>query len=305
MNTAHLEEFLFSGTSVNPRSRQVTTARVLGRLRRRGLVASTQRLVGGPGGGSARLVYHLTEAGYRVLGTLDPAFGRRRLPPRSSLFIEHTLMTADVAVAFHRAARTHRGHAVSEWEPDWQVADRVGSSVVVPDAHLVYATEGSEIDAFIEVDLGSERPSRFARKICGYVEVYRAGSWRTELPSWPLVLTITPTVSRATALRRATEDVLRLQDQLIAASPLEFDFGALPDVQGPNGPLGEIWQVAGRAGRYSLIPTPPNAMRPTAIVANERPEPSRAPRLPSPAARPAVKEGYGHSNLSNGTRDGT
>ncbi|MDQ2912587.1 MAG: replication-relaxation family protein [Chloroflexota bacterium] len=280
LNTAQLEEFLFSGSAVKPRSRELTTARILARLRRRGLIAATPRLVGGPGGGSARRVHHLTDAGFRFVRTLDPALGDQRAPARSSLFIEHALMTADVAIAFHRYARAHSGHSLAEWAPEWQAADRLGSFQVVPDGLLVYATEAWEIQAFVEIDLGSERPSRFAQKITAYLAVYREGAWRRRLASWPIVLTVAPDATRATALRRASEDVLRLEGQPSdAAVGIEFAFAALADLSGEGGPFGRIWHVADRPGVHTLVP----ASRPDGEVpsaSDDRP----LDRVPGPDA---------------------
>ncbi len=154
----------------------------------------------------------------------------------------------------HRAARPRPGHDLAEWEPEWQAAERLGSGVV-PDGRVVYATETYEVSAFVEADLGTERPSRFAEKIASYLEAYRAGRWRERLPAWPLVLTVTTTATRATALRRATEDVLeRQRDRERLAATIEFDFAPLPDLQGPAGPLGRIWQTAGIPGLHALIP---------------------------------------------------
>jgi hypothetical protein len=120
---------------------------------------------------------------------------------------------------------------------------------------LVYATDEWELHAFLEIDLGSERPSRFARKIGAYLEVYGEGMWRKELASWPIVLTVTPDAARVAALRRATEDVLRIASQgPDAVSGVEFDFAALADVTGEAGPLAAIWHVAGRCGVHSLAP---------------------------------------------------
>jgi hypothetical protein len=254
LNTAHLEEFLFDGSDVLPSSRQVTTRRMLARLRKRGLIVSTTRLVGGPGGGSARLVWQLTDAGRALASALEPG-PRTRRPPRSTLFIDHCLMTADVAIAFMKAARARPGHDLGEWASDWEAAERLDSSVVVPDAHFVYATDAWEFHACLEADLGTERPSRFAERIRQYIDAYRSGSWRARLPTWPLVLTVTPSAARAKALRRATEDVLRLErDVEGVAGATEFDFASLSDLQGPTGPLGAIWQVAGRTGLHALIP---------------------------------------------------
>ncbi len=286
LNTAQLEELVFAESRVRPASRRVLVRRILGRLRRRGLVAHSRRLVGGPEGGSARLAYHVTPAGYRIVAALEPALEDPVAPPRSHLFLEHALATAEVMLAFRRAARAHPGHQLAEWEPDWQAAERLRSAKVVPDARLVYATATWEVSAFVEVDLGSERPSRFAEKIDAYLDAYRAGAWRERLPAWPLVLTITTTLARVTALRRASEDVLeRRRDRERLRLATEFDFAALPDLQRAPGPLGAIWQVAGRAGLHSLVASAAegDASRPgAASVGSALVVPSSAVSLPLP-----------------------
>ena len=60
-----LEDFLFGGSSFTPLSRQVITRRVLRRLKHKGLLLETPRLVGAAGG-TARLVYFLTAKGYNL-----------------------------------------------------------------------------------------------------------------------------------------------------------------------------------------------------------------------------------------------
>jgi len=253
LNSAQFEGFLFEGSSVAQASREVITRRVLRSLRKRGLIQANSRLVGGTGAGSARPVYQATEAGCRYLGRIDPALRGLRPPSREALSPEHALACADVALAFVRAARSHTGHAVSDWESERRAAELLGSSRVVPDGYIVYETSAWEIGAFVEVDLGTESPSRFARKVADYIAVLRSGSWRAQLPSWPLVLTVTPTVVRAKSLRRATENVVRREpDAERLAKVAEFDFAALPDVLA-RGPLAEIWQIASRDGFHTLI----------------------------------------------------
>ncbi len=254
LSSSQLERFLLPEAALTAQSRRVITKRILGSLRKRGLVAPGPYLVGGPGGGSARLVYHLTDAGQRAAAVLDPALYLRQRRRPNSFFLEHALMCAEAALAFHDAARTHPGHELSEWLADWQIAELLGSSRVVPDALLTYSTRSWEFDAFVEVDLDSERPRRFAAKIAAYLDLYRRGAWRRRLRAWPLVLTIAKGAARASALRRATEELIRRQRDATRLSRLEFDFAALPALLGPEGPLGAIWQVAGREGLQRLIP---------------------------------------------------
>jgi len=250
----HLAELLFGGSPHTPRSKRVLTQRVLDGLRQRSLVAATQRLVGGPGGGSGRVGYFLTPRGARLAATLVPGLPLRRDSAiRGTFLVGHAAMTADVALAFRRAARTRAGHELVDWECDWQAALRLGSSTVIPDARLVYRTAGYELTAFIEIDLGTEGTRFFARKVERYLDLYVSGDWRSYLSVWPLVLTVTPQQSRASALRLATESVLEAHGYS-EADPIQFDFAAVGDVTGSNGPLGSVWQVAGRSGVHPLTP---------------------------------------------------
>jgi hypothetical protein len=273
LNTTQLEDFVTDRAKLKPHSRFIAVQRSLTRLKAQGLIAETPRLLGGPGGGSARVVYHLTQKGYRLAQALDPSKPGHRPPPHSAMFIEHALMTADVAIAFIAEARKHPGHQMSEWEQDWQAAERLCSRAVVPDGYFVYATLEWEIHAFVEVDLGTESPSRFAQKVPAYVAAYRSGSWRAQLPAWPLVLTVAPTIARATALRRASEDALRRErhpERLARAT--EFDFAALPDLRGPHGPLGPIWQIAERSALHPLIPADDRSDEPRGTSSMTGPE---------------------------------
>lgn len=67
------------------------------------------------------------------------------------------------------------------------------------------------------------------------------------------MLTVTPTAQRASALRVATEAVVAPYAERIAQAT-KFAFASLDDLLGARGPLGTIWQVAGREGLELLIP---------------------------------------------------
>src|SRR4029077_9567432 len=117
-----LEDFVTDRAKLKPHSRFIAVQRSLTRLKDQVLIAETPRLLGGPGGGSARVAYHLTQKGYRLARALDPSTAGHRPPPHGAMFIEHALMTADVAIGFITEARKHPGHQMSEWEQDWQAA---------------------------------------------------------------------------------------------------------------------------------------------------------------------------------------
>ena len=254
LTSLQLAGFLFDGASVTAGTRSAGTRRALAGLARRNLIATTPRLIGGPGGGSARRAYLITPYGYQCLETHD----RRAGPPptrRGTLFVEHALATAEVALAVRRGARAKPGHHLVSWESDWEIATTLPNSPIRPDARLVYATADCEVDAFVEVDLSTERPVVFARKIARYLALYRSGAWRTRLAVWPVVLVVTPSAVRAVSLRRTTEAVLAGTDDE-ARRGTEFRFVSLGHLQ-EAGLAGEIWQVAGRDGLHPLVDAAP------------------------------------------------
>lgn len=81
---------------------------------------------------------------------------------------------------------------------------KLGSKKLLPDAPLVYRLGRALLDAFVEVDLGTEGTRFFAGKVDRYISARYDGGWRTHLPRWPMTLTITPTAARAASLWEAT-----------------------------------------------------------------------------------------------------
>lgn len=277
LHSAQIEALLFDGSRVSPASRGTLTRRLVRELRRRGFIAARRRLVGGLGGGSARQVYVLTDAGRRALRAMTGS-SLRQLSARGTLFVEHALAIADVALAFRRAALARPGHLFVSWESDWELAETLGPSPIRSDGRLVYATGSCELEAFIELDLDTERPAAFAKKIARYLDCYRSGLWRERLPCWPTVLTVAPTVVRATSLRRTTEAVLAAaSDGPALAQVTEFCFAAAAHLEEDGGPLGAIWQITGRTGFQGLLDAEPaqgdlregppaDALRPAAVA---------------------------------------
>jgi hypothetical protein len=105
---------------------------------------------------------------------------------------------------------------------------------------------------------GGEGTRYFGRKIDRYVDLYGGGGWRARLPVWPLILTVVPNETRASELRHATEVIVQARAEgrrIIRA----FRFTSLDALRGDAGPFAEIWQVAGRTGRFPLIDEPATA----------------------------------------------
>jgi hypothetical protein len=241
-----IEEFLFDATPVRAGSKQVITRRILTRLEERAVIAPIARLAAGLNGGSGRLVYGLTRVGERVVDSIHSARGAARTTQRTAFLMKHSLATAEVALAFQRCARVHVGHEVLLWECEWRPSKQVGSCPVVPDAHVVYRTPEYELEAFIEVDLGTERPGFFAAKMNSYLSLYRSGGWRGQLVSWPVVLTVAPDDVRARILSRVTDATFKAESiEAEVRQATEFRFTTLGRLQRLTGALAEVWPAAG------------------------------------------------------------
>ena len=248
-----LEEFLLAQSMLTPRSRQVVTWRLLGRLQRHGLVAATPRQTGGAVAGSTLPGYFLTTAGLRLAATFYPDLPARRPAARAPFLFAHSVMAADVELAFRRAARGSPGHELELWECDWQTGLKLGSKAVLPDARLVYRLGRLLLDAFVEVDLGTEGTRFFAGKVDRYISARYDGDWRAHLPRWPMTLTITPTAARAASLYDAA--TARLEANPYSAGGMVFKFCSIDTLLGEPGLLGTRWRVAGKM-ESSLFATP-------------------------------------------------
>jgi hypothetical protein len=257
-----IDEFLFAGSSLTALSRQVIVRRLLVRLTRQGFVQATPRVVA-PSGGTARLVYFLTATGYNRARDWNSALRAGRPGIRSSTLMEHGLACADVALAFRRLARSQVGDEVLEWECDWQAAERLGSTAVVPDAHMSYATSNDTLEAFIEIDRATEGSKVFRRKVRRYLDLYWSGDWRRRLKEWPIVFTVTPSPTRARLLKRVTETVLEAQGEGARIYRMtKFRFATLEDVVAPAGPFAQIWHRAGESGMHAVVMRAPVASTP-------------------------------------------
>lgn len=251
LTQSHLRGFLFAGSSVQPASQRVLVCRLVRTLTAHKLLTRQARLVGGPSGGSTYGFYQLTPAGMRLVRALDETLPTHP-PSDQRRSISHALAIADTVLLFHRSAAEHPGHELSSWETEWQIARRLGPSPVVPDIHLVYATDKTEIEIVIEVDLATERPRYFNEKIGRYLDLLQAATWRKAFETWPIVLTVAPTEARAAVLATTTERYLtRRADWGRLAPVTEFAFSSLPQLE-DVGVLGKAWQVVGRDGLRRL-----------------------------------------------------
>lgn len=247
-----VRRWLFAGSPFPVTSQRVLTGRVLTRLRMAKLIDALPRTIGGPGGGSATAAYAITTAGMRLAATYDPSLAGGRAA-RGPFLMRHSLAVADALLAFHESAQAH-DHELTSWETTWQLALKLGQGRIVPDAHFVYRTPRVELEALLEVDLGTEGSRFFAAKIGRYLALWRSRSWQTVFTDWPAILVIAPSDTRVRLLKQATETAIRTQsDRAQVGAGTEFSFTTLAALV-TQGPLARVWQVAGSNRVTGLIP---------------------------------------------------
>jgi Replication-relaxation len=244
-----LQHLLYADTPINDHSAEVMTRRILQRLTQRKLITHTEQQPGGPIGGSNAPVSYLTPTGAQHLKHTQPA----PRSPRGMLLVRHAIASADVVLAFDRAARAQADHELLGWTTDANIGRDLGPIPLLPDLYLTYATRDIELHAFVEVDLGSEGSRVIATKIDQYLQLWRTGTIHERLGLWPLVLWVTTNPTRARLLRGAIERVIGTQhDAHEVARGTEFAVATF-DRLAEQGALGPIWQVIGRDERQPLL----------------------------------------------------
>jgi len=163
----------------------------------------------------------------------------------------HAMSTADFAVAVQEAAGSSPEDELVEWSCDWETAERLGPTDLIPDAFMIYQSGGLELHAFIEIDRGTVNSKKFAAKIERYLDLLSSGTWQPQLAVWPTVLTLVPDAARVRLLKRATEAVLEHRGGGLADAS-EFAF-AVQDEACRN-PVGRVWITAGAGVRTGLFP---------------------------------------------------
>ncbi len=179
---------------------------LLQRLNGHGLIRPLKRRVGGTGGGSTVQVWHLTEAGHRLLTLNDPdTHPRKRFSEPSAMFLQHTLAIAECAVQLICLCReSHDLNLESvDTEPScwrkYKDGDRV--NYLKPDLFAVTNYDGYEDRWFIEMDLGSEAPMQVVDKCNIYIRYYYTGLEQRATEMFPMVVWIVKDQARKDTLK--------------------------------------------------------------------------------------------------------
>ena len=184
------------------------------RLANHGLIRSLARRVGGVGGGSSMQIWHLTEAGHRLLTLNDPGdHPRKRFVEPSSTFLAHTLAIAECAVQLTCLCRESEDLSLEQVDtepPCWR-AYKTGDKVsyLKPDLFAITNYDSYEDRWFIEMDLDTESPMQVVEKCNIYLHYYYTGVEQKETGMFPLIVWIVPSTARKERLKEYIRERLK------------------------------------------------------------------------------------------------
>jgi hypothetical protein len=161
--------------------------------------------------GGAKALYTLSEKGARLVGV--PESGPRRRQDEAvvaDFFIQHQLATNQVYCAFKYGNETLTGVTFKRWKgfPKRPVPGRR----LIPDGYVEVETHSGVLAAFLEVDLGHERPRVWQDKVRNYLDLAVTGNFEREFKQTRFrVLVVADSDRRLDAIRQV---VLPLTDKI-------------------------------------------------------------------------------------------
>lgn len=212
--------------------------RALTKLESYGVLARLQHRVGGVRHGSQGIVWQLTSTGSRLQQERSGDHNRHRYSEPSTLFVDHTLAVAECAVRVRELQRAGRLEVVElATEPDnWRTFLGADTRVVTlkPDLSLITASGDFEDHWFIEVDRDTEHLPKVLAKCAVYSRYAATGIEQQARGVFPRVLWLTPTETRANAIRSAITDAESLPTGLfLVLANADFDATIEPQ-EGPD-----------------------------------------------------------------------
>ena len=174
--------------------------RSMTRLEALGLVDKLDRRIGGIRAGSAAFIWRLSPAGVRLLGA------PHQRAVHGFAHLAHSLDVAEVVVRLReheRRSDTVQVLAVETEPACWRTyaTRNGGKGSLRPDLRVTIRVVGGDLHWFVEVDRGTEHRRALARKIAGYLAVWRGGGEHVRAGVFPRVLWIVPSDRRADDLR--------------------------------------------------------------------------------------------------------
>lgn len=168
--------------------------RVMNRLVSQKLLARVEiPAVGSPNGGRGPFIYQLGSAGFNMAQTEGTYWQARSIN-------YHSLAIADCFVSLSESLDIVR------YEADEEASKRIAYVSLEPDLYVLYRLDNREAHAWLEVDLGTERPKQLKGKLKRYHDALEGASdsWRS---FWPTVVWVVPDMKR----RAELESLIKLE----------------------------------------------------------------------------------------------
>ena len=182
------------------------TAREMKKLKEYGLVKNLDRRIGGVRGGSSSLVWHLSEAGYRLLelGSHEKRTRKRHLEP-SLNHLNHAIAVSACYVCIHEICQQNPNVNLDHADTEpicWRSYARHGNIVYLkPDLFLATKCGGYEDRWFIEIDLATESPTTILKKCERYHDYYKTNLEQRKHGVFPAIIWIVPDKARKEVLQ--------------------------------------------------------------------------------------------------------
>lgn len=165
-------------------------------------------------------------------------------------FVERRLAVNDVRISFTVGSQ-RSGYSLEGWRYELPIREDVDDPdqktpplVLRPDAYFALLVNHRRLHLFLEMDMGTESHGRFAAKIRRYLTYKESHMFRTRFGGRSFrVLTVVPTLTRASALRRVTED---------QGGERMFWFASFTDVTAER-VTEPVWELAGVRGAKAAL----------------------------------------------------
>ena len=208
MKTDQIRRVFFPPGTRSLHACKVATFKNLNRLKSLGLIGHLEKRIGGVRAGSKGMIWHITEAGARLLylGTDLQNSRKRQLEPSPS-FLRHTIAVTETFVQIVEICRDDPVMKLSriEVEPEcWRDYQKNGKAISLrPDLYAKTVTGEYFDHLFIEVDLDTESPTAIVEKCRRYLEYFQTGKEQKAYGVFPLVLWIAPDNNRKAKMKDA------------------------------------------------------------------------------------------------------
>lgn len=214
MKTDQIRRIFFPEGEKTLHACKVAAFKTLNRLQALGLITHLEKRIGGVRAGSQGMIWHITEAGARLLylGTEKQNTRKRLLEPVPS-FLRHTIAVTETFTQIVEICRDDPVMKLSriEVEPDcWRSYQKNGKSISLrPDLYAKTVTGDYFDHLFIEMDLDTEAPTAIVEKCRRYLEYYQTGKEQKVCGAFPLVLWIAPNPDRKDRMADAMKTSFR------------------------------------------------------------------------------------------------